>query len=193
MFRAGPNKPIASTIKDSHQRKYPILRSDLSEPKRTYQCVLTMKTVVATHAHPRCNERDPRNATHGEPNMKKSVVTALTVASTAKYQASKWKLSYGQTAQNATRNACHPGSPPGRLTPPLTTGRNQAVNWSSHAPEIRRWGLLILPTTFLRSDYTPTLCAGVTRQQKCPSGIHSKHFNSGDCAEILGKACGLRR
>jgi len=39
--------------------------------------------VAATHADARHSERDPRNIIDGEPNMKSSVVAALTVASTA--------------------------------------------------------------------------------------------------------------
>src|ERR1700731_3170434 len=74
---ARSNRPIASKRKESHQRKYPILRADLSDPKRTNQCALVMNAVAATHADARNSERDPRSTTHGEPNRKSSVVTEL--------------------------------------------------------------------------------------------------------------------
>jgi len=54
-------------------------------------------------------------------------------------------------AQDAARNAAHPGKP-GPISPPktpLTTGRNQAAPWSSQAPEIRKRGLLILLICYL--------------------------------------------
>jgi len=97
-----------------------------------------MKAEAAAAADASHKGRDPRATTHGEPNMKSSVVAALTVESTAPYHVSKLTPSHGHTAQDAKRKACHPGNPSGSRTLSLTTGRNQAAAWSSHAPEIKR-------------------------------------------------------
>src|SRR5713226_6332542 len=75
--------------------------------------------------------------------MKSTVVAALIVESTALYHPSMLQPSYGHTAHAATRKACQPGRPCGSVTPSLTTGRNQAVAWSSHAPKITRCTFLI--------------------------------------------------
>ena len=99
--------------------------------------------VNATQADLFRSDRDPRNTTHGEPNMKSSVVSTLTVARAEWYHESNSIPLQGQTPQAAPRNACHPGIA-GRYSPGLITGRNQATKWSSHAAEIRRPDLFIL-------------------------------------------------
>jgi hypothetical protein len=78
-----PNKPIARSRNDHHQRKYPVVSSDLSDPKITIQCALKINAAAAAHANPLRSERDPRNATHGEARIKTSVVIALMVERTA--------------------------------------------------------------------------------------------------------------
>jgi hypothetical protein len=137
---ARSNRPIASNRKENHQRKYPIVRSDLLGQLKTYQCALAMKAVAAAHADARHIERDPCNTTHGEPNMKSSVVITLIVANTTPYPENSI-APHGNTAQEANRNASHPGSPLERVTPSRSTGRSQAAACSSHAQEIRRCGL----------------------------------------------------
>jgi hypothetical protein len=84
--RERSNSPNARTRNENHQRKYPILRSIESEPKlETYQYALRMKAEVAVHADARRNEPDPHTTTHTEPKMKRGVVAALAVGSTASY------------------------------------------------------------------------------------------------------------
>ena len=46
-----------------------------------YQCALMMKAIAAIHVDVRHREHVFRNTTHGEPEMKRTVVTALTIES----------------------------------------------------------------------------------------------------------------
>jgi hypothetical protein len=141
---ARSNKPIARRANDHHQRKYPIPRFD-TQPlglSRTYQCALNRKAAAATHEDARWSARLPRNTTHDEATKKKIVVTALSAARTSNHD-------HGpppQIALDAVTKASQPGIG-GSIAPPptpLTTGRNHAAPLSSHAPEIRRYGLLML-------------------------------------------------
>lgn len=137
---ARSKRPTARNRKENHQRKYPIMRSALLGQLNTYQCALARKAVAAAHADARHIERDPRNTTHGEPNMKSRVVRTLMVANTTPYP-SNLIAPHGNTAQEAKRNASHPGSPLERVTPSRYAGRSQAAACNSHAHEIRRCGL----------------------------------------------------
>jgi hypothetical protein len=137
---ARSNRPIASNRKENHQRKYPIIRSVLLGQLNKYQCALTTKAMAAAHADARRSEGDPRSTTHGEPNMKSSVVTALMVARATPYP-ENFIIPHGNTEQEANQNASHPGSPLGSVTPSLSTGRSQAAACSSLAHEIRRCDL----------------------------------------------------
>src|SRR5258708_7481853 len=117
------NKPNARSMNDNHQKKYPIPRPEVQLSVPRSQCAFKKKAAAATHAEACRTERVPRNTTHGDPTMNKSVVIALKIASTTPYH----ELPPSQAALHAMRKACHPLR--GSILPPpilVTTGRNHA-------------------------------------------------------------------
>jgi hypothetical protein len=75
------NKPTAKSKNDDHQRKNPVVSSDLSDPKMKIQCVLKRKATATIHAANLRKDCDPRRTIHAE-HRKSRVVITLTVART---------------------------------------------------------------------------------------------------------------
>ena len=98
-------------------------------------------------ADARRTRREPCNTAHTEPKTNNTVVAALTVTTTAQMSHElTLNTPYGQTALEATRNACHPGNPYGRRTLSYSTGRNQAVACTNQAAQITELILVLTPS-----------------------------------------------